>query len=323
VVISHLAFGVTLELRGRAGRVQEFAAAHAPARIGIASARCLPPRTSMPRTTLQRYRRHALAVRVMHWINLLALVALLMSGLQIFNAHPALHWGDSSYSGKPPILALDAERRADGRLVGITRVFGHDFETTGVLGVSKADDGSLLARGFPAWATVPGPQWLAMGRRWHFFFAWVFVINGIAYVAWSIASRHLARDLLPTRTDWRGIGRSIVDHLLLRHPQGEAAKRYNVMQKLAYLFVIFVLLPLMVLAGLAMSPRLDTLATGWVDLFGGRQSARTIHFVVAWLIVAFVAVHVFEVIVSGLWNNLRSMITGRYDVKVGHEAQPH
>jgi len=110
------------------------------------------------------------------------------------------------------------------------------------------------------------------------------------------------------------IGRSIKDHLLFRHPRGEAAKRYNVLQKLAYLAVIFVLLPLIVLMGLAMSPRADAVFAGWVDIVGGRQSARTLHFVVAWLIVGFVAIHVFQVIVTGLWNNLRSMITGRYRV---------
>jgi thiosulfate reductase cytochrome b subunit len=153
-----------------------------------------------------------------------------------------------------------------------------------------------------------------MARSWHFFFAWVFLINGLCYVVYTIWSRHLARDLWPTREDVRGIGASIVEHLKFRHPAGEAAKRYNVLQKIAYLVVIFVLLPLVVMMGLAMSPRLDTVFTGWVNLFGGRQSARTIHFVVAWLLLGFVAIHVFQVIVTGLWNNLRSMITGRYRV---------
>src|SRR5262249_22258193 len=147
-----------------------------------------------------------------------------------------------------------------------------------------------------------------------FFFAWVFLINGLCYVIYTIWSRHLARDLWPTRVDLRGIGASIVEHLKFRHPTGEAAKRYNVLQKITYLIVIFVLLLLVVLMGLAMSPRLDTVFTGWVSLFGGRQSARAIHFIVAWLLVGFVAIHVFEVIVTGLWNNLRSMITGRFRV---------
>jgi len=128
------------------------------------------------------------------------------------------------------------------------------------------------------------------------------------------------RDLVPTREELRNIGRSFVDHLKFKHPTGEAAKRYNVLQKFAYLIVIFVLLPLVVLMGLAMSPRLDAVLTGWVDLFGGRQSARTIHFIVAWLLVAFVLIHVFEVIITGLWNNLRSMITGNY--RVAAEDRP-
>jgi len=215
----------------------------------------------------------------MHWVNAAALAVLLMSGLNIFSAHPALYWGSSSYTGHGPLLAF-------------------------------------AAHAIPGWLMLPSERWLAMARRWHFFFAWVLVINAVCYLAYSIASRHLARDLAPNVADLRSIGRSILDHLRLRHPAGEAARRYNVLQKLAYLAVIFVLVPLVVLMGLAMSPRLDAAVPGWVDLFGGRQSARTVHFVGAWLIVAFVLVHVFETIVSGFWNHLRSMITGRFRIDV-------
>jgi thiosulfate reductase cytochrome b subunit len=257
------------------------------------------------------YRRHALPVRLMHWINVAALTLMLMSGLCIFNAHPALYWGQSSYSGRPAWLEIGAMEDPQGRISGYTRILGHEFDTTGVLGVST-DDGQMYVQGFPSWLTVPSHQWLAMARAWHFFFAWVFLINGLCYVGYTIASRHLARDLWPTRSDLRGIGASIADHLRFRHPTGEAAKRYNVLQKFAYLIVIFVLLPLIILMGFGLSPRLDTLFGGWVGLVGGRQSARSIHFIVAWMLVVFVAVHMFEVIVTGLWNNLRSMITGRY-----------
>ena len=259
------------------------------------------------------YLRHALPVRIMHWINVVALAIMFMSGLQIFNAHPALYFGDSSYGGRAPWLVISARDDAKGNPAGYARLFGHDFTTTGVLGLST-DDGRMYAQGFPSWLTIPSHQWLSMARAWHFFFAWIFLVNGLCYVAYTIASRHLARDLWPTVSDVRGIGASIVDHLRLRHPAGEAAKRYNILQKIAYLTVIFVLLPLIVLMGLGMSPRLDTLFGGWVGWFGGRQSVRSIHFIVAWLIVAFVLIHVFEVIVTGLWNNVRSMITGRYRV---------
>ena len=262
-----------------------------------------------------RYRRHSAPVRVMHWINVVALTILLMSGLQIFNAYPELHWGQSSYNGRPPLLQLGAQQLTDGSEVGVTHIFGRTFRTTGVLGLSKDPYGDLTERGFPSWATIPGPQWLAMGRRWHFLFAWIWVVNGLCYVGYSIWSRHLSGDLTVTRGDWRSIGRSVIDHLRFRHPEGEEAKRYNVLQKLTYLIVIFGLPPFMILMGLAMSPRMDTFIPGWVDLFGGRQSARTLHFITASLIVLFVLIHLFEVLISGVWNNLRSMITGWYEIK--------
>ena len=259
------------------------------------------------------YYRHALIVRITHWVNAIALAVLLMSGLNIFNAHPSLSWGRSSYSDRAPIFETGAATAADGRLIGITRIFNRNFDTTGVLGVSSAG-GRQVVRGFPSWITVPSFPWLAMARHWHFFFAWLLVINGCVYLAFAAFSRHLSHDLLPTRLDWRSIGRSIVDHMRFRHPTGVAATRYNVLQKVAYLAVIFVLVPLMILTGWAMSPRLDSLQPGWVELIGGRQSARTLHFVAAWALVLFVLVHVFEVLVSGVWNNLRSMITGCYRI---------
>jgi len=262
------------------------------------------------------YQRHALLVRITHWVNVVAFCVLLMSGLQIFNAHPSLYWGKSSYHGDPPLLRMMARSTADGERIGVTRVLGSEFDTTGLFGLSRDPGGALTERGFPAWMTLPGARWLALGRRWHFFFAWVFVINGLLYLAYCIASRHVARDLLPERSEWRTVGQSIIDHLRLRHPQGEAAKRYNVLQKITYLIVVFVLLPLVVLMGLAMSPSLNSVWPGWVDLIGGRQSARTLHFIAAWALVAFVLVHVFEVVISGAWNNLRSMITGRYRVRI-------
>jgi thiosulfate reductase cytochrome b subunit len=164
-----------------------------------------------------------------------------------------------------------------------------------------------------------------MARHWHFFFAWIFVINGILYVLYTIFSKHLKRDLVPTRDELKNIGRSIVDHLKFKHPTGEAATRYNVLQSLTYLIVIFGLLPLVVIAGLAMSPRLDAVFTGWVELLGGRQSARTLHFLTAFGLLLFVVVHVAEVFIAGVWNEMRSMITGWYALPedaAKKEAQP-
>lgn len=260
------------------------------------------------------YYRHSLPVRTMHWINAALLAILLMSGLNIFNAHPALYWGKSSYEGKPPIMVVGSRENAEGSLSGYTRVFGYEFDTTGVLGVSKNPRGRIVRTGFPSWLTIPSYRWLAMARRWHFFFAWLLVINGLCFVGYTVASRHLRDDLFPTIRDWRSIGRTIVDTALFRHPKGDAARYYTILQKLAYLAVIFLLLPLAILNGLGMSPALNALWPGWVDVFGGRQSMRTLHFVVAWALVLFTIIHVFQVTVTGIWNNIRSMVTGYYKI---------
>jgi len=258
---------------------------------------------------------HTLPIRIMHWINVLCFIVLLMSGLNIFNAHPALNLGKSSYNNHAPILEMRAIQTDNGKFMGVTNIFGHDFNTTGVFGLSEDPDGRVLQRGFPSWMTLPSSQWLSMARRWHFFFAWLFVTNGICYITYSFLTKHVQRDLITTQKDRASIWQSIKDHVRFRHPSGEAAIAYNVLQKFAYLSVIFILLPLVILMGMAMSPFLDSLIPGWIDLFGGRQTARTIHFIVAWLLVAFVFIHVFEVIITGVWNNLRSMITGQYRIE--------
>ena len=265
--------------------------------------------------------RHTLLLRIMHWINAICLLVLLGSGLQIFNAHPALYWGQRSTFDRP-WLSLGATQSPDGKLRGVTAIGTHRFDTTGWFGVSKAN-GQSTVRGFPAWATIPGPQWLSMGRAWHFFFAWIFVVNGACFFLYALWTRHLTRDLVPTRSDWRGIGRSIIDHALLRHPHGEAAARYNVLQRIAYLVVIFFFGGGVVLMGLAMSPRMDSVLGWLVDAVGGRQSARSIHFLFAMGFIAFFLIHIFEVIVTGVGNNLRSIITGRFAITTEARDETH
>jgi len=269
------------------------------------------PAAIAPRTEL--IYRHALIVRITHWVNALCLLVLLMSGLQIFNAHSELNWGSKSEPDHA-LLSMRAVQRADGSYAGITTIGSTSFDTTGVLGLS-GKGANLEARGFPAWITLPSYRDLATGRRWHFFFAWLFALNGLAYLLYTLLSGHARRDLAPTRGELEHIGTSISEHISLHFPKGEEAKHYNVLQKLAYLAVIFGLLPLAILSGLTMSPALDATFPFLLDLFGGRQSARTVHFLCATGIVLFVFVHVFMVLVSGLWNNLRSMITGRYAVE--------
>jgi thiosulfate reductase cytochrome b subunit len=266
--------------------------------------------------------RHPLAVRLTHWINVVCLAFLLLSGLQIFNAHPALYWGKQSAFDRPLLAMTSNENEAGAR--GITTLFGHAFDTTGLFGRSRDVDGAQGERGFPTWLTIPSGQSLAIGRRWHFFFAWLLVFNGLFYLLYGAFSGHFRRGLAPTGQDLRHLGRSILEHARLRFPKGEEAKRYNVLQKLAYLSVVFVVLPVLILAGLAMSPGLDAAVPQLVTVFGGRQSARTVHFVCALLLVLFTLVHVLMVVLSGPWNNLRSMISGRYDIGVApsREKEP-
>lgn len=258
--------------------------------------------------------RHRAWVRAAHWINALCLAILLMSGLNIFNAHPALYWGSGSNFDHPALM-LGAFADEFGMVTqGVTAIGHHQFDTTGVLGASRID-GQLVARGFPSWATLPGPNWLAMARQWHFAFAWLLVFNAALFIAYGLWSRHFARDLAPTRRDIAHLPREIADHARLKFPHGEAAKRYNGLQKLAYCLVIFVLGPLIVMTGLAMSPTMDSAFPILPWLFGGRQSARTIHFLCAFSFFGFFIVHIVMVILSGSWNNLRSMITGWYVIR--------
>jgi thiosulfate reductase cytochrome b subunit len=258
-------------------------------------------------------RRHAAAVRILHWVNFITVTIMLMSGLQIFNAHSALYWGASS-EFSDPLMSMVAVQDSRGHTQGVTTFGSHTFVTTGLFGWSRGVDGSYTERGFPRWATLPSDTWLAMGRLWHFFFAWILVTNGALYVLLGLISGHLRRDLWLTRMDWRGLGHTFIEHLRLRFPKGEEARAYNGLQKLAYLSVIFIAGPLIVLTGLAMSPTIDAGFPSLLWLFHGRQSARTIHFICAMALVGFFIVHIAMVILSGLWNNLRSMITGRYAI---------
>ena len=252
--------------------------------------------------------RQRIVTRVTHWVWAMSLFFLLLTGLQIFNAHPALYVGQESgfgYDNAILTIGSDGER-------GITRVFGAEFDTTGVLGLSQGQ-----ARAFPAAVTIPSYQSLATGRVIHFFFAWVLVTTLVIWLAASVMNGHL-RDLIPTWTDLRALPRDILNHARLRfHHTG----RYNVLQKLAYAGVLFLALPLMILTGLAMSPSFNATAPWLLDVFGGRQTARTIHFVVMLALVAFFAVHMLMILAAGPLNELRSILTGWYRVDSGEEGE--
>ncbi len=262
--------------------------------------------------------RQSIWTRVTHWIWAICLFFLLLTGLQIFNAHPALYWGAQSDFANP-WLTIGAKPTADGWRSGAIQVAGLSLDTTGFLGI-VGEGASLRERAFPAWATLPGYQDLGAGRRWHFFFAWLFAATLIFYLAFNLVTRRLARDLLPTAWQIRGIGGSLRDHLRLRIDHAE--RGYNVLQKLTYLTVVLVLLPLMVLTGLVMSPTFNAIAPWLTDAFGGRQSARTLHFLTAFALLLFLVVHLAMVIVAGPVNEMRVIITGWFKVTPRPGAAP-
>ena len=263
-------------------------------------------------------RRHALVTRITHWINAVCILILLPSGLQILMAHPAFYWGQYGSDRDRPALEIGAEEADNGASKGFLRVGGTTVDTTGYLGAVKGADGEWRDRALPSWAMLPSYRSLALGRRWHFFFAWLFVANLGFYYLFSFATGHLRHDLLPTRRQLspRALLEDITHHLKLQFPQGEAARHYNPLQKLAYLGVVALLLPTSILTGLTMSPGMDAILPWLVDLFGGRQSARTIHFIAASLIVLFLLVHLVMVVLAGPINEIRSMITGKLKITV-------
>lgn len=254
-------------------------------------------------------RRHRLSTRLWHWTNAFTIFVMLMSGLMIFNAHPRLYWGQYGANYDRAWLQIGSMGDRGVLLIGRQR-----FDTTGVLGLWKDRAGSEQRRAFPWWATIPSSYSLADARLWHFFFAWVLALSISVYLLISLLNRHLQRDLLPRRAELRlrHIWHDIRDHARLRFPRGLAALRYNILQKLAYLSVILGLIPLLILTGLTMSPGVNAAWPWLLDLFGGRQSARSIHFICAAAMALFILVHLLMVLLAGPFNEIRSMVTGRF-----------
>lgn len=272
-----------------------------------------PPKTRGPLVY-----RQSVWTRLTHWIWVVALFFLLLSGLQIWNAHPALYIGQQSgFAFDNAVLVIGAENTPDG-VRGFTTVFGQKFDTTGVLGVSE-HRGRPNYVGFPAWATIPSVRDLATGRVVHFFFAWILVATLAVWLVASLFNSHLWRDVIIKPRDLRDLPRDIWDHLRFRF---EHRRRYSPLQKLAYFTVLVILFPLIILTGLTMSPGMDAAWPWLVDIFGGRQTARTIHFVVMLIFVLFFVVHIAMVILAGPLNELRSMITGWYRTSPGADREP-
>ena len=253
--------------------------------------------------------RHTLTVRVTHWLSALALLVLVMSGLQIFLAAPYLDASDKS-NPERRVLWIRGGETNDGRPVGETVLFGHAFRTTHWLGYTDDGMGGEAARAFPGWMTLPGYRALADGRLWHLFFAWIFVLCGAWYMIAGFARKDL-QSLVLRPSDLPKLWPMQAYYLKLRKtppPHGV----YNPLQKASYTAVLFVIAPLVVVTGLALSPGIDAIANPLTVLFGGRQFARLWHFAGMLVLLIFFAVHTFQVATQGVVNQMRSMITGWY-----------
>lgn len=270
------------------------------------------PAHSAPRR--RRLRRHSLPVRIAHWTTAVAILFLLMTGLNIFGAHPRLYWGDTGSVEQTHRQWLQVG--VSGTMAapqGWLDVGNRRFDTTGVLGASIGPNKRWSIVAFPHWATFPSARDLATARTWHFFFAWVLIAAGLLYLAHGIITGHIARDLLPRwrQLSLRHIARDIIGHLKLNFPKDEAALHYQLLQRIAYTGVVLLLIPIVILTGMAMSPGLNA-AFPWLDaLWGGRQSARSVHFLAAGGIALFVGVHLMMVMLSGPFRQVGAMITGR------------
>lgn len=249
--------------------------------------------------------RQSVWTRLAHWTWAACLFFLLLSGLNILSARPDLYIGQQSGFGFDNAVLSIGARVEDEAFVGVTTVLGREFDTTGWLGAIGGE-----AQTFPGWAMIPSYRDLGTARVVHFFFAWVLV--GALLVWWgaSLLNRHV-RALVPTGRDLRALPRDVADHARLRFHH---TRDYNVLQKLSYAGVMFVAFPLMLATGLSMSPAFNAAAPWLLDLFGGRQTARTIHFAVMVLLVLFFVVHVLMVVLAGPLNELRSMVTGWYRI---------
>ena len=234
--------------------------------------------STVPSTTVAT--RHSALVRVTHWITTLCFLALLVSGVEVLISHPRFYWGETGNDLTSPLFKLPIPS-------------------------SRA----LVPTGYG----YVLPDQNGWSRALHFQAAWVLVLTGLLYVVFGMFTGHFRRNLLPGRTDlsWRALTTRAASHLRFERPSAAEAWSYNLLQRLSYLFVIFVLFPLVIWTGLAMSPAFVSAVPATVNLLGGQQSARTLHFFVSLALLFFLLVHVGMVFLAGFKSRMRAMITGR------------
>ncbi len=232
--------------------------------------------------------RHAAFVRATHWITALCFFALLLSGLEIVVSHPRFYWGETGNSGTATLFKIPIPSSRATVPTGYNYVL---------------------------------PDQNGWSRSLHFQAAWAAVLTGLAYLVWGLWTGHFRSNLVPARAErsWRSVMQVMANHLRFKRPSADEELSYNVLQRTAYLAVVFILFPLVIWTGLALSPGFNSAFPAGVNLLGGRQSARTLHFFVTIALVLFLLVHVAMVALSGFRNRMRGMITGSVDI---HEERP-
>ncbi|HEV2288535.1 MAG TPA: cytochrome b/b6 domain-containing protein [Candidatus Acidoferrales bacterium] len=231
--------------------------------------------------------RHSAVVRITHWIITLGFFALLLTGIEILISHPRFYWGETGNDLTKPLFQIPIPSSRDMVPTGYNYVL---------------------------------PDQNGWSRALHFEAAWLVFFTGLLYVLFGIFSGHLRKNLLPAKSDlsWRSLWATILNHLRFRRPLEHEAWSYNILQRLSYLFVIFVLFPLVIWTGLAMSPTFTAAFPSSVILLGGRQSARTIHFFVSIVLALFLVVHIAMISLAGFRSRTRAMVTGRADAGEEH-----
>lgn len=222
--------------------------------------------------------RHTINARICHWIMVLSFFYLLYSGIMIFLHFPELYWGKVGFQGYPAIFELED--------------WGISWELAEELGDRR---------------------W---GRNYHYLFAWVFVVNGAVYLVWNVWQKQFRSKMLPNRNElsMTNLKSEMRRHFRFEASTGDEATKYNVLQKLSYLIVLFVLFPFMIVSGFAQMPAFTAISPELIDLFGGRQTARTLHVVCSLLLVVFVIIHIIEMFIAGAMNQMHAMVFGKYEI---------
>ena len=223
--------------------------------------------------------RHSALVRITHWLTVISFVALLVTGLEIVVSHPRFYWGETGNVHMKPLFTIPIPSSRESVPTGYGYVM---------------------------------PDENGWSRYLHFESAWLLVLTALVYGISSLLNGHFRRDLVPDREQrsLRAYGKRIKRYLQRRAPDADESASYNVLQRTTYLLVIFGLFPLVILTGLALSPSFNAAFPFLVNSFGGRQSARTLHFFLTWSLVLFFVVHVVMIAASGFWRRTRGMITG-------------